>query len=142
MKRVVITLWVLVAVLAAAAYADYLRSKREDNVAWADEVTGGNRSAAPLLMARNGCGGCHTIPGVPGATGTTGPALSGLAQRGYIAGSFRNSPDQLVNWIRHARDMKPGTAMPNTNVSEQDARDIAAFLYDPCRSGLLTGKCL
>ena len=38
--------------------------------------------------------------------------------------------------------MKPGTAMPDTNVSEQDARDIAAYLYAPCRTARLTGRCL
>lgn len=26
------------------------------------------------LVARGGCGGCHTIPGIPGANGTIGPS--------------------------------------------------------------------
>ena len=46
-----------------------------------------------------------------------------------------------MNWIRHAREMKPGTAIPSTRAPEQSARDIAAYLYDPCRTGLLTGHC-
>lgn len=69
------------------------------------------------------------MPGVPGAHGTVGPALDGLAQRSYLAGVLPNTPDNLVRWIGHSRDIDPDTAMPNTLVSEQDARDIAALLY-------------
>jgi cytochrome c1 len=35
----------------------------------------------------------------------------------------------MVQWIRFSRQLDPHTAMPSTGISEQDARDIAAYLY-------------
>jgi cytochrome c1 len=40
-----------------------------------------------------------------------------------------NSADNLVRWIQHPRTIEPKTAMPDLGVSNQDARDIAAYLY-------------
>jgi cytochrome c1 len=76
-----------------------------------------------------GCGSCHTIPGVPGAHTTVGPPLTNWANRHYIAGSLSNTPENLIFWIRNPQEVEPGTAMPNMDVTEQDARDIAAYLY-------------
>jgi cytochrome c1 len=67
---------------------------------------------------------------VPGATGTVAPDLSGLAQRGFIAGRVGNRPDALIDWIRDPRSIDPQTAMPVLEVNEAEARDIAAYLYD------------
>jgi cytochrome c1 len=35
----------------------------------------------------------------------------------------------MMRWIQHPQGIEPGTAMPNMNVSDSDARDITAFLY-------------
>jgi cytochrome c2 len=40
-----------------------------------------------------------------------------------------NTPENLMRWIRRPSDVVPGTAMPVLGLSEQDAKDIAAFLY-------------
>jgi cytochrome c1 len=32
-------------------------------------------------------------------------------------------------WIQHPRQVEPRTAMPEMGVTEQDSRDIAAYLY-------------
>jgi cytochrome c1 len=40
-----------------------------------------------------------------------------------------NTPDNLMLWIRNPPGVDPLTAMPDTGVTEGDARDIAAFLY-------------
>ena len=42
---------------------------------------------------------------------------------------FANEPEMLVRWIRDAPSLDPATAMPKLGVSEQQARDIAAYLY-------------
>jgi cytochrome c1 len=34
-----------------------------------------------------------------------------------------------MRWIRYPHQVDENTAMPFMNVSEQDARDITAFLY-------------
>jgi cytochrome c1 len=76
-----------------------------------------------------GCGSCHEIPGIPNANATVGPPLKNWANRYYIAGSLTNTPDNLVTWIRNPQGIEPGTAMPNLDVTEQEARDMAAYLY-------------
>jgi mono/diheme cytochrome c family protein len=77
----------------------------------------------------HGCGGCHVIPGVRTATGRVGPQLIGLREQTYIAGVLANTPDNLIAWIMVPQDINPMTAMPNLEVSAQEARDIAAYLY-------------
>jgi len=34
-----------------------------------------------------------------------------------------------VRWVITPQEMKPGTAMPDLGLSEQQARDVAAYLY-------------
>ncbi|MER8633880.1 MULTISPECIES: c-type cytochrome [Mesorhizobium] len=92
------------------------------------QAIGGDPERAVPAMIRNGCGGCHEIPGVPGARGTVGPSLQGVVERRYI-GASRATPDAMMQWISRARDVDPKTAMPNTNLSPQEARDITAYLY-------------
>ncbi|WP_342447701.1 c-type cytochrome [Mesorhizobium australicum] len=93
-------------------------------------ATGGLEARAIPIMIANGCSGCHTIPGVPGAQGQVGPRLdSSPADRVFIAGVLANNPENLIRWIRAAREINPHTAMPSTGITEQQARDIAAYLY-------------
>ena len=40
-----------------------------------------------------------------------------------------NEPDSMIAWIRDPRDLRSPTAMPTLGVAEQEARDIAAYLY-------------
>ena len=80
-------------------------------------------------IRQRGCGSCHTIPGVPGARATVGPPLSGMAARVYLAGRLLNTPENLMHWVQHPEQVDDKTAMPNTGVTEAEARDIAAYLY-------------
>jgi mono/diheme cytochrome c family protein len=84
--------------------------------------------AAPALLVRYGCAGCHTISGVPGARGQAGPPLEGFARRVYIAGSLTNGPDNLVRWLVNPRAIAPRSAMPVTGISEEEARIVADYL--------------
>lgn len=81
------------------------------------------------LIQIYGCGSCHTIDGVSRAVGNAGPPLGSVGRRLYIAGMLRNTPDNLVRWLRDPQAVVPGNAMPNMDVTPQDARDLAAFLY-------------
>jgi len=92
-------------------------------------VLGGDARRGPPLIAAYGCGGCHTIPGVDSARGNVGPPLTRFGDRTYIAGMLRNTPSNLVRWIRDPQGVVPGNAMPNMGVTEAQARDIAAYLY-------------
>ena len=74
------------------------------------------------------CGSCHTIPGITGSQPHVGPPLAGMARRAMIGGKLANTADNMVRWLRHTREVDPQTAMPEMGVTEQDARDIAAYL--------------
>jgi cytochrome c len=95
----------------------------------AAEMTGGEPSRGKDVIRRYGCSTCHTIPGVEGARGQVGPSLEGIASRAYLAGKLPNSPANMIKWIREPQDVQPGTAMPELGVTEQDGKDIAAYLY-------------
>lgn len=80
------------------------------------------------LAEHYGCAACHEIPGAA-TSGFVGPTMRGIQRRAYLAGGLPNTPATLVAWIRGPERVRPGTLMPNLRVSEQDGRDLAAFLY-------------
>jgi cytochrome c2 len=92
-------------------------------------VPGGDSERGRLLTVRYGCGSCHVIVGIRDATGRVGPRLTDLAEQAYIAGQLTNVPHHLVAWIQDPKRYAPGTAMPDLGVTEAEARDIAAYLY-------------
>jgi cytochrome c len=92
-------------------------------------MTGGVPAHGRELIPRYGCQNCHVIPGVEGAVGKVGPSLAGIASRAQLAGKLPNQPANLLLWIREPQRVSPGTAMPELGVTEQDGKDIAAYLY-------------
>jgi cytochrome c2 len=92
-------------------------------------MTGGEPARGKEAIGRYGCATCHTIPGVDGARGQVGPSLAGIAVRSYLAGKLPNTPPNMIRWIREPQEVQPGTAMPELGVTEQDGKDIAAYLY-------------
>lgn len=99
--------------------------------------TRGDPHRGELAIGQYGCGSCHVIPGANRARGMVGPPLTDFAQRTYIAGNVYNTPNNLIAWIRRPDSIEPGTVMPTLGVSEQDARDIAAYLYLETATGSL-----
>lgn len=93
-------------------------------------VVDGDAERGRQALARHECGVCHVIPGIPAAVGKVGPALDHYSRRSYVAGKFPNEPDTLVRWIVDAPAMAPQTAMPAIAMSDRDARDMAAYLYE------------
>jgi cytochrome c len=92
-------------------------------------TNGGNAAVGKLQIRKYGCYTCHTISGVPGARGLVGPPLNGVRERTYIAGEIANTPGNLMSWIQHPHQVEAHTIMPEMKVTEQDSRDIAAYLY-------------
>jgi cytochrome c2 len=90
---------------------------------------GGDARLGRVEIRKYGCNTCHEVSGVPGARGLIGPRLDGIGQRYYIAGELPNTPANLMLWIQHPKEIEPHTAMPEMGVSEQDSRDIVAYLY-------------
>ena len=96
----------------------------------ADLSPGSPAAEGAQIIATKPCVGCHTIPGIPGATGNIGPSLAGVASRTRIAGGAvpNNSPDDLKRWIMNPPAIKPGTAMPNLGLTDDEATKIVAYL--------------
>lgn len=92
-------------------------------------MTGGSPQRGRAAISRYGCATCHTIPGVHGADALVGPPLTQMGSRSYIAGVLPNTPDNMIRWIENPPQVDQLTAMPNLGVTDQDARDIAGYLY-------------
>jgi cytochrome c1 len=116
-------------IIAAALFGGWIRMDRESAVRRAAEMAHGNPHAGPDKIRKYGCYSCHTIPGVSGANGLVGPPLAGIGGRVFIAGELPNTPENLTRWIQHPHHIEPHTAMPEMGVTDQDSRDIAAYLY-------------
>jgi cytochrome c2 len=125
-------IWSIVAFLPAMAgltpaqYADLRMVPPEP----APDVLEGKPSAKRGEQAINqyACVTCHEIPGIVGANAPVGPPLAGIASRVMLGGVLPNSPENMVRWLREPHSFAPLTAMPDLGVTEQDARDIAAYL--------------
>jgi cytochrome c1 len=82
-----------------------------------------------VWVEREACGSCHQLPGKANAIGLVGPPLGGVGQRAIIAGRLANTPANMVLWLKSPQSVAPGNAMPDMGLSDQQARDIAAYLY-------------
>jgi cytochrome c oxidase assembly factor CtaG/cytochrome c2 len=89
----------------------------------------GSPSAGAKLIGQYGCGACHLIPGIDGAEGVVGPPLLQVGRRIFIAGVLRNTPNNMVRWLRDPQKVVPGNGMPDMHITEPDAENIAAYLY-------------
>ena len=92
-------------------------------------ITGGDPPRGRAAIFKYGCGSCHTVAGIFDAHGLVGPPLTGIGNRMYVAGVLPNTPDNIVRWIRNPKEINEKTAMPALGVTQQDATDIAAYLY-------------
>lgn len=81
-----------------------------------------------LAIERVGCAACHEIPGIAWPKGRIAPSLSGFDDVGVIAGSLPNTPANLAAFVRNAPEAKPGSTMPPMPLTEDEARDVAAYL--------------
>jgi cytochrome c oxidase subunit 2 len=79
------------------------------------------------LFTSKGCGGCHTVEGV--SRGRVGPNLTHFASRTSFAGSmFEMSPANIAKWLRDPPGVKPGSKMPNLNLSADETTKLVAYL--------------
>jgi cytochrome c1 len=80
------------------------------------------------LVIANGCTACHAFPDVVWPRGRLGPSLESFGAQGLIAGQLPNQPGVLMQFVRNAPAFVPGSAMPAFPMSDQDARDVTAYL--------------
>lgn len=114
---------------------DVVAESEDDFRAWlADQAT--DATAPDTGLARQGrdvfehqaCAGCHTIRGTD-ATATVGPDLTHVGSRRTIAAlTLHNDPDRLRGWIGNAQAIKPGSKMPQLDLSEDQLDAVVAYL--------------
>jgi cytochrome c len=92
-------------------------------------LTGGDPELGRRALALHSCISCHTIPGVPKGDGNSAPSLAHWSRHTEFIGTHPNTPENLVQWLSNPAHVKPGTKMPNMNVSDKDSRDMAAYLF-------------
>jgi cytochrome c len=92
-------------------------------------VSDGDADRAPDIFRAVGCASCHTIPGVDEADADVGPPLDRWSRREYIAGRLTNTPEHLLRWLLDPKNVDPRTAMPDVGLTDQEARDLVAYLY-------------
>jgi len=92
-------------------------------------ATSGDPVRGQAVYAAYGCHSCHIDRPRSIRRGEVGPRLDRFANRVLIAGVLPNNEANLIRFIQAPQQQAPGTAMPNLNVTGEDARDIAAYLY-------------
>ena len=91
----------------------------------------GDAANGRTLFTAKGCIACHTAQGVQGATGTIGPNLNGIgdpAKKPKLTDGGNNTPEHIREWIKDPQKLKPGTMMPNLQLSDKEADDLTALL--------------
>ncbi len=84
-------------------------------------------AAGAALFRQRGCASCHTVEGY--AAGEIGPDLTHFAQRTTFAGAiFENNPKNLRRWLRNPPEEKPGSIMPDLDLTEEDITNLIAYL--------------
>lgn len=84
--------------------------------------------AGAIEITRDACGSCHEISGIEEANGRVGPSLRHFASRKMIAGRLPNTPANLELWLKSPQRIKPGSAMPDQGLSDQQVHDVALYL--------------
>ncbi len=74
-----------------------------------------------------GCSGCHSITGI--SEGVVGPNLTHFKSRAVFAGGiFENTDNNLRVWLANPPAQKPGSVMPNLNLTADQINQLVAYL--------------
>jgi cytochrome c len=127
-----LVIWTAAAVILLAGIIGYSHwqwgGRGSGDETWV--VRGGDPQQGRQPILRHGCGACHVIDGVRRANGRVGPKLQDIHEQIYLGGVIPNTAENMVLWIMFPQKFNPRSAMPDLDVTEQDARHIAAYLYD------------
>jgi len=97
------------------------------NAAPAERPTEGEAAEGAAMFRQKGCASCHTVNGY--SAGQLGPDLTHLQQRKVFAGAtFELNPQNLRVWLRDPPGEKPGSRMPNLELSEDEITKLIAYL--------------
>ena len=92
----------------------------------------GNPANGEKLFSAVGCMGCHVSENDPSSapSPTTFKELSKLQGPNLIGLGSKVSPEWMFNWLKKPHKYMPSTRMPDLRLSDSDARDLTAYLWD------------
>ena len=94
----------------------------------ADEAApAGAAAAGESIFLESSCVGCHSIRGTE-ADAALGPDLTHLATRETLGGVFANTRANLTAFVRDPHRMKPGVAMPPTDLTDAELELLVDYL--------------
>lgn len=98
-------------------------------------LEGADPAAGRRLLESKECGACHVMTGVPALPGASARAPGEVERRSAVAlapdlrfAREKYRPAELVRWIRDPGAVKVDTYMPTVAMTEDEARNIAAYL--------------
>ena len=118
--------WMLIraVVQPQAEYNAWLQQQSAPAAAPADAAS----QHGAQLFAQHTCISCHAIAGTA-AQGLAGPNLTHFASRQILAaGVLTNTAANVTRWLRNPQEVKPGNHMPNVRLTEDDLRDLTAYM--------------
>jgi cytochrome c oxidase subunit 2 len=112
--------------VVAESPADFQRWREHQLQPAPEPVTDEQKRGMDLVEYR--CGLCHEVRGTT-AGAVSAPDLTHLMSRRLIAsGTLVNGVGTLGGWIEGAEQLKPGTLMPNQNLTAEQLSDTLAYL--------------
>ena len=117
--------WMRIVVVAQpqAEFDAWERHERAQTLAPPD---GAPMHGASLFVNKT-CVKCHAIAGL-GEQVQVAPDLTHLAERRTLgAGVIDNDPANLARWLRDPQGVKPGSHMPDLNLTDDEVNDLVAY---------------
>jgi mono/diheme cytochrome c family protein len=112
------------------AIVHYLFAKSEEDTAQhpkADTPSGNAENGKRLVHAR-GCQACHMLKDDKYDNTLDIEAMRRQQGPGLVAFSSKTTAAWLYDWLKDPSSYNPSTRMPNLRLSDEDARDITAYL--------------
>lgn len=119
--------WMRLLVVAETAdeHAAWLAAQQTPPPAPTDPAA--QRGAA--LYAERTCIACHAIAGTAPTLANAAPDLTHLMSRRTLgAGVLRNGPEELGRWLADPQTYKPGSHMPDLELTPAEVADLVAYL--------------
>lgn len=117
----------VVVALPEPQFSTWISEQSEPSLLPTDQVA---QRGAGLFVTKD-CVSCHSIRGIAEAAGADiiGPDLTHLASRNTLAaGTVDNTIGNLAAWIVDPHSIKPGSAMPSSDLSGEELQALLAFL--------------
>jgi cytochrome c oxidase subunit 2 len=89
----------------------------------------GRPTSAPVnALFTSKCSTCHAIRGTS-ATARVGPDLTHVGSRTSLAAlAIPNSPVRMAEWLRETQHVKPGSLMPDLDLTDAQVRQLTRYL--------------